>query len=67
MKVKIRQYRELNNMTQEDLAKKSGISRVTLSGLENGTVDVTTNVTMEKIAKALNVKVSELFFNDDVQ
>lgn len=66
MKVKIRQYRELNNMTQEDLAKKSGISRVTLSGLENGTIDVTTNVTMEKIAKALNVKVSELFFNDDV-
>lgn len=63
MKTKIKYYRELNNMTQEELAHKSNVSRTILSGLENGTLDVTTNTTMEKISQALGVGVVELFYN----
>lgn len=62
MKTKIKHYRELKAMSQEELAKASNISRTTISGLENGTIKVTTNTTMDKIAKALDVSTIELFY-----
>lgn len=62
MKNKIKYYRELKNLSQEELAKASDISRTTISGLENGTIKVTTNTTMDKIAKALEVSTIELFY-----
>ena len=49
-------------MTQEDLATKSGVSRATISGLESGSITVTTTETLRKIASALEVKVSDLIF-----
>lgn len=61
MKTKIKEYREKQNITQEELAEKSGISRTTISNLENGLLNSTTNTTMLKIAKALNCKVNEIF------
>lgn len=63
MKTKVKYYRELNNMTQEELSKKSGVSRTIISGLENGTLDSTTNATMKKISDALNVGILELFYS----
>lgn len=36
MTYKIKEIREAKHMTQEELAKKSGISRVTISAMENG-------------------------------
>lgn len=45
-------------MTQTDLAKKIGISRVGLSKAINGNTTITT---LRKIAAALDVTVSELF------
>lgn len=62
MKTKIKQYRELKGMSQEELSKQSGVSRVTISGLENETIKVTTNTTMDKIARALGVSTIELFY-----
>lgn len=62
MKNKIKHYRELKNWSQEELAKRSGVSRVTISAFENGTLKVTTNTTMHKIANALEVGIVELFF-----
>lgn len=62
MSNKIKYYRELKNLSQEELAKTSNVSRTTISGLENGIIKVTTNTTMDKIAKALEVSVIELFF-----
>lgn len=62
MQNRVREYREKNNMTQEELANKSDVSRNTISALET---DANTNVTykvMEKIAKALNEKVATIFF-----
>ena len=49
-------------MSQEELAKKAGVSRTIISGLENGTITVTTTETLLKIANALNRKVSDIFF-----
>lgn len=66
MKNKIKYYRELKNLSQEELAKASDISRTTISGLENGTIKVTTNTTMDKIANALGVSTIELFYTWNV-
>lgn len=62
MKNKIKYYRELKGLSQEDLAKRSEVSRTTISGFENGTIEVTTNTTMDKIANALGVSTIELFY-----
>ena len=48
-------------MSQEELAKKSGISRATLSKIENNEeVNVNTR-TIAKLADVFNVKPSEIF------
>lgn len=62
MKNKLKHYRELKGLSQEELAKNSNVSRTTISGLENGTIKVTTNTTMDKIANALEVSTIELFY-----
>lgn len=62
MKTKIKQYRELRDLSQEELAQMAGLSRTTISGLENGTIKVTTNTTMDKVAGALGVSTIELFY-----
>lgn len=64
MENKLKQIREEAGMSQEELSKKSTVSRTTISELENGKTDVITNVTLEKIANALNRKVTEIFFQD---
>lgn len=61
MKTKIKEIRNKKNITQEELSKMSGVSRSIISGLENETIDRTTNTTMIKIAEALKVSISELF------
>lgn len=62
MKNKIKYYRELKGWSQEELAEHSNVSRTTISGFENGSIDVTTNTTMDKIADALGVSTIELFY-----
>ena len=58
---KIKEFRKELNMSQEELANKAGISRVTLSKLESGRiVEVSTN-TLSKIADALDKKANEIF------
>ena len=61
MEFKIKAYREEMGMTQQALAARSGVSRATISGLENGTLTVTTTETLIKIARALGRKVSDIF------
>lgn len=62
MGFKIKECRNEIKMSQEELAKKAGVSRTIISGLENGTITVTTTETLLKIANALNRKVSDIFF-----
>ena len=63
MQYKIREYREELKMSQVDLSRKSRVSRSIISGLESGTITVTTTETLSKIAEALGKKVSEIFFD----
>ena len=62
MKNILKEIREKKGLSQEELSRKSNVSRTIISELENGKTDVITNVTLEKIAKALNKKVVDIFF-----
>lgn len=64
LKNRVKEERELQRLSQEQLSNKSEVSRTIISELENGKTDVITNVTLEKIAKALNKKVTDIFFTD---
>ena len=61
MGYRIKDLREEKGMTQEDLSEKSGVSRGTISALENGIERTTTTKTLLKIAKALETTVDQLF------
>lgn len=61
MNTKIKYYRQLKGWSQERLSKEAKVSRPIISGLENGTINVTTNITMTRLSKALNVGIAELF------
>ena len=62
----IRKLREAMKMTQEELADKSGVSRGTISALENGSMRNTTSKTLLKLAQALNTSVEHIFFTESV-
>lgn len=62
----IKEMREAAQLTQEELAKRSGVSRGTISALENGTTKTTTTKTLVNIAKALNTTIDKIFFADAV-
>lgn len=66
MGYKIKEVREAKGMTQAELARISGISRVTISALENGVVRNTTSKTLLKLAEALETTVDHIFFADAV-
>lgn len=57
----LREIRESKKMSQEELAKKSGISRVTISMLETGAQKDTTASTLVKLADALEVPIDKFF------
>lgn len=61
MAYKIKDARAELKMSQEELAKKAGVSRQTISGLESGARTVTTTDTLIKIAHALGKNVSDIF------
>lgn len=63
MEYRIREYRMEQGMTQEVLAKKSGVSRTIISGLESGRVTVTSSGTLIKIAEALGKDICDIFLN----
>lgn len=66
MGYKIKEFREARGMTQEQLSQSSGISRGTISALENGTTRTTTTKTLLQIAKALDTTVDQIFFEEGV-
>ena len=66
MGCKIKERREMLRMSQEDLSRKSGVSRQTISSIENATDKNVSIKTLEKIAVALDTTVGELFFDRSV-
>lgn len=65
MGYKIKELRENLNMTQEELSEKSGISRATISMLENNMAKEVLTSTLRALAAALDTTVTDLFFAED--
>ncbi|MCR5080322.1 MAG: helix-turn-helix domain-containing protein [Treponema sp.] len=62
----IHQFRLKKNLTQEQLAEKTGITTITLSKLENGKSWISLE-TLEKIISVLEVKPYQLFIETQVE
>ena len=61
VKNRLKEFRESKGMTQEMLAEKAGLSRQTISKIENNEeVNVNTR-TIAKLAEVLGMKPSEIF------
>lgn len=58
---KIKKRRMELGLSQEDLAKKAGVSRVQISNLERGASQFCTWKTMQKLSKALEVAPNYFF------
>lgn len=67
MGFRIKELREEKKMTQEELEKKSGVSRQTISAIENGKCKFSTSKTLMALAKALEVPLDSIFFPDTVK
>lgn len=62
MGYKVKEAREEKRMTQEELSKKSGVSRTTIIAIERGEkIDVKAS-TLIKLANALDTTVAAIFF-----
>lgn len=58
--------RESKNLTQEELAEMSGVSRGTIVALESGKETNTTTQTLVKLANAMETTVDQIFFSESV-
>ena len=66
MSFRLKEVRITKGISQEELEKTSGISRQTISAIENKK-DVNVQIdTLVSLAKALDVKVTDIFFDDSV-
>ena len=59
--------RENASLTHEELAKRSGIPKETIEGLENSITSLPDDEMLSKLAKALNVNVRELYPPDSIE
>lgn len=66
MGYRVKEIREGKKMTQEELEKLSGISRQTISAIENSDDYQAKVNTLLALAKALGTSVDDLFFKDAV-
>lgn len=62
MKLKIKEIRTAQGLSQTELALKSGVTRATIWTLETRPSSVTTTKTLAAIAAALKVPVDDLIF-----
>lgn len=60
---KLKDVREARGMSQVELSEVSGISRATISAMENGVARNTTSKTLVALATALATTVDDLFFS----
>jgi transcriptional regulator with XRE-family HTH domain len=56
---KIRSYRKLNHLTQEELAEKAELAPSYISDVERGCVNISLDA-IQRIAKSLGVQVNDL-------
>lgn len=61
MNNRIQEIRTTLKLSQEELAKVSGVSRTVISQLESGTRKTITSATMLRLSKALKAPVEDIF------
>lgn len=61
IKNRLKAFREEQGMSQEELSEKTGLSRTTISKIENNEEAVVSTKTIAKIAEVFNVAPSEIF------
>lgn len=66
MGYKLKERREKLCMSQEELSAKSGVSRQTISALENNQDKNVSTRVLSSLAMALDTTIKELFFADSV-
>ena len=64
LSTKIKEYREMHNLKQSDLAELVGVRRETIVNLERGKYNPSLKLAMD-IAKVFNVTVEEMFSYDE--
>lgn len=57
---RIKEIREKRKMSQDELAEKSGVSRMTITFLETGTTKDVKLGTLKKLADGLGVSIKHL-------
>ncbi len=60
LKVRLRRWRRARGLTQEELAKKAGVTKFYISQLETGIRDNPSLPVLQRLAKALGVSAGEL-------
>jgi putative transcriptional regulator len=65
MKNKLKVLRAMHDITQEDLAKKLGVTRQTIIAIEKNKYDPSLNLAF-KIAHYFQVKIEDIFIYHDV-
>ena len=63
---KLKILRVTNNLSQEELSKRSGVNRQTISLIENNKLDNIESKTMLKLAVALGCDIGDIFFAESV-
>ena len=58
--VRLRELRQEQLMTQEELAHRAGLNRTYIGDIERGEKNITL-VSMAKLAKALGIKIRDFF------
>ena len=66
MKKRVRVYRAIHDLTQEELAKKIGVTRQTVLAIEKGKYSPSLDLAF-KMAKIFGVKIEEIFIYEDPQ
>ena len=66
MNIRLKEIREEKGMTQEQLEIKSGISRQTISAIENGRTNNVMSGTLTALADALDTTIDAIFFDKRV-
>lgn len=63
MQTKLKVYRAMHNLTQEELAKAIGVTRQTVIAMEKGKYNPSLELAF-KIAHYFKVKIEDVFFYD---
>ena len=66
MELRLKEIRENKGMTQSELENKSGISRQTISAIENGRLSDVKSGTLVALAEALETTIDAIFFDKAV-